>query len=416
MVHTALRTIRLWRSLLCILFLLFFATRTEAGSLTLAWDPSPGSGVVGYIVAYGTQSRNYTTRLDVANATAYTIASIPNGVYYFAVQAYSIEGFTSGYSNEVIATVDGSGTTVIIPAGCTTPDPFATIGGGTCYNGGWLPPGMAVPGSTQPAPTPAPAPPPPSSGQGCQTADPFAGMGGGTCYNGGWLPPGMPVPGGASTPTPAAPKPTPPPVTQPPVSSPQGCTTADPFAALGGGTCFNGGWLPPGMPIPGSPSTPPPSTPPPSSPQGSQGCTTSDPFAGIGGGTCYNGGWLPPGMTPPSGGSTPSAPSFATPPAVDMNCETRDPFLSMGGGTCYKGGWVPAGWTINVTGTLHLISLDDAWFVQGDDGIVYTSPHHLSPEQHVEGATVTLRGSTLASLSGHDGVVMVGVFSLDVRQ
>lgn len=28
-------------------------------------------------------------------------------------------------------------------------------------------------------------------------------------------------------------------------------------------------------------------------------CTTPDPFAGLGGGTCYNGGWLPPGMTPP---------------------------------------------------------------------------------------------------------------------
>ena len=121
-------------------------------------------------------------------------------------------------------------------------------------------------------------------------------------------------------------------------------------------------------------------------------------------------------MTPPSDVSTQSAPSFDIRPAVDMNCETRDPFLAMGGGTCYKGGWVPAGWTINITGTLHLISLDDAWFVQGHDGIIYTSPYHLSQEQRVEGATVKLRGSTLPSLSGHDGVVMVGIFSLDVRQ
>lgn len=31
------------------------------------------------------------------------------------------------------------------PTSCITPDPFATLGGGTCYNGSWLPPGMAPP-------------------------------------------------------------------------------------------------------------------------------------------------------------------------------------------------------------------------------------------------------------------------------
>jgi hypothetical protein len=67
------------------------------------------------------------------------------------------------------------------------------MGGGTCYNGGWLPPGMAAPsGSTAPTPSPAPSPAPgPSAPSGCSTADPFANMGGGTCYKGGWLPPGM---------------------------------------------------------------------------------------------------------------------------------------------------------------------------------------------------------------------------------
>ena len=32
------------------------------------------------------------------------------------------------------------------------------MGGGTCYNGGWLPPGMAPPQSPAPAPAPAPTP------------------------------------------------------------------------------------------------------------------------------------------------------------------------------------------------------------------------------------------------------------------
>jgi hypothetical protein len=47
----------------------------------------------------------------------------------------------------------------------------------------------------------------------------------------------MPIPKSASTPAPV------------PVSS-SGCATPDPFVALGGGVCYRGGWLPPGMPIP----------------------------------------------------------------------------------------------------------------------------------------------------------------------
>jgi len=30
-----------------------------------------------------------------------------------------------------------------VPTGCATPDPFVALGGGTCVNGGWLPPGIA---------------------------------------------------------------------------------------------------------------------------------------------------------------------------------------------------------------------------------------------------------------------------------
>jgi Divergent InlB B-repeat domain len=125
----------------------------------------------------------------------------------------------------------------------------------------------------------------------CPTADPFASLGGGTCYNGGWLPPGMPVPTTPSSPSP--PPPSPPPSPPPPSPSPGTCTTADPFASLGGGTCYNGGWLPPGMPTPGGGTNPTPPSPPPPPPAG---CTTPDPFTSLGGGTCRNGGWLPPGM------------------------------------------------------------------------------------------------------------------------
>jgi hypothetical protein len=166
--------------------------------------------------------------------------------------------------------------------GCATPDPFASMGGGTCHNGGWLPPGMAPPSGGTTTPTiPPPSLPPPGT-TGCSTPDPFASMGGGVCYNGGWLPPGMTPPSGGTPLPPPSPSPGP----TPPPPPPANCSTTQPGA---GWTCYNGGWLPPGMAAPaGTPPTPPPSSPqPPTS-----GCAT--PAPGIGW-TCRDGGWLPPG-------------------------------------------------------------------------------------------------------------------------
>ena len=128
--------------------------------------------------------------------------------------------------------------------GCTSPDPFAAMGGGACHGGGWLAPGMFLPGT----------------GPACPEPDPFIALGGGTCDRGTWLAPAAPLPAG------------------PPIWFLY-CSTPDPFVALGGGTCVKNGWLPPGMPVP------PVSR-----------CSTPDPFVVLGGGRCVNGGWLPPTM------------------------------------------------------------------------------------------------------------------------
>jgi hypothetical protein len=72
-----------------------------------------------------------------------------------------------------------------------------------------------------------------------------------------------------------------------------GCATSDPFVALGGGTCLNGGWFPPGMlPAPGNVA---PVTPPAIPSGGAGGCVTPDPFSTIPGlhGLCVSGGWYP---------------------------------------------------------------------------------------------------------------------------
>jgi phosphatidylserine/phosphatidylglycerophosphate/cardiolipin synthase-like enzyme len=274
----------------------------------------------------------------------------------------------------------GSLASAVGAGGCTTPSPGA---GWVCVNGGWLPPA-----SSTPAPTPAPsssgcttvqpvptwlcingnwlppdsplaaghvpgssAPPPPSTSPaplsaGCATPDPFTALGGGTCFNGNWLPPGMAIPGANPAPLPA---PTPPP------SSSTGCTTPNPFTALGGGTCFNGNWLPPGMAIPGNTAVP--SLPPSAPPSGSSVCTTVRPAAGW---LCINGGWVPPDspLAGSGGSASGSSSSCSTPsPGSGWTCQnggwlpprepssscagTPDPFVLMGGGVCINGNWIP---------------------------------------------------------------------------
>ena len=200
--------------------------------------------------------------------------------------------------------------------GCTTPNPFSAIGGGTCIGGGWVP-GRTGGGTTGGCTTVAPAPgwacvnggwlPPASGGTGatggCATAAPASGW---TCVNGGWLPPASGGTGGSS------------------------CTTPDPFASMGGGTCVSGGWTPgraPGASTGGCTSAPPGAgwscvnggwLPPGTGPVAST-CTTADPFASVGGGVCVNGGWTP----------------------ANFSCTTPDPFQSLGGGVCSNGGWKP---------------------------------------------------------------------------
>ena len=78
-----------------------------ADSLTLAWDPSTDSSVVGYIVRIGTASGTYTQSVDVGATTTYVFPSAVAGQqYFFTVVAYAagpILGIpsaeVSGYSN-----------------------------------------------------------------------------------------------------------------------------------------------------------------------------------------------------------------------------------------------------------------------------------------------------------------------------
>ena len=88
-----------------IVVLLVAATRLEAASVTLAWDPNPDPHVAGYVLQYGTKPGVYTSQNDVGKRTQWTLLSIPEGTYYITVMAYTDDGSVSAPSSEITAVV-----------------------------------------------------------------------------------------------------------------------------------------------------------------------------------------------------------------------------------------------------------------------------------------------------------------------
>jgi len=96
-----------------ILFSLFlFSSIAFAGSINLAWDPSPSTNVGGYKLYYGTSTQNYTSSVDVGNVTSYQITGLQDGAsYFFSLKAYNVaKSIESSFSNEVSATVSSVST------------------------------------------------------------------------------------------------------------------------------------------------------------------------------------------------------------------------------------------------------------------------------------------------------------------
>jgi hypothetical protein len=75
-------------------------------SVTLAWDPSPSSGIAGYRLHYGTSSGTHPNIINVGNVTTATVSRLTAGQkYYFVATAYNAVGLESPPSNEVSVTV-----------------------------------------------------------------------------------------------------------------------------------------------------------------------------------------------------------------------------------------------------------------------------------------------------------------------
>lgn len=77
-------------------------------NITLGWDAAPGSKVAGYVLYYGTESYNFTTRIDVGTNTTSRISGLTEGLtYYFAITAYNAARIESAPSGEFAYIVPG---------------------------------------------------------------------------------------------------------------------------------------------------------------------------------------------------------------------------------------------------------------------------------------------------------------------
>ena len=83
--------------------LLVGVTSAHAGTVNIAWDPSPDSSVIGYYVYVGTTSGVYTETYDVGNATTFSYNAAEGSRLYFTVAAYAPGPLVGARSSEVAA-------------------------------------------------------------------------------------------------------------------------------------------------------------------------------------------------------------------------------------------------------------------------------------------------------------------------
>jgi chitinase len=91
-----------WAGLLAGVIGLAPLTASGQSKVTLAWDPSPDSTLMGYRVYQGAASETYTNMTDVGTNLTATITCLPAGLTnYIAVTAYDTNGLESAFSAEI---------------------------------------------------------------------------------------------------------------------------------------------------------------------------------------------------------------------------------------------------------------------------------------------------------------------------
>jgi len=119
-----------------VIGLFFISPRLSAQtsqSVTLAWDPSPGTNIASYVVYSGTASGSYSASTSV-NQTQASLGGLQSGqTYFFAVTARNTTGVESVPSNEVsyqVPVSTNAGTVTFFSSAAIT---IADVGAGTPY-------------------------------------------------------------------------------------------------------------------------------------------------------------------------------------------------------------------------------------------------------------------------------------------
>ena len=90
------------------------AAASSSGNASVSWaaptentDSSALVNLGGYVIYYGTASKNYTSTITLTNPglTLYVIENLPAGTYYFAMTAKTTSGVESSLSAEASTTI-----------------------------------------------------------------------------------------------------------------------------------------------------------------------------------------------------------------------------------------------------------------------------------------------------------------------
>jgi len=115
-------------AVLIVVWSLFSRISTQAASISLAWNPSPTSAVVGYEVFYGLVGYDFAWSINTGSNTSVSVCGLtPGSSYCFVVVAYDASGVESPLSNEAIVTIPGGSPLLITSA----PPAQTVFAGGT---------------------------------------------------------------------------------------------------------------------------------------------------------------------------------------------------------------------------------------------------------------------------------------------
>ena len=100
------KNLRMFFSIVAVALIVHGVLPVYAADVRLTWDPPP-TEYGGFMLEYGTSSRQYDQSQDVGAQTAETVTNLtPGQTYYFAVKSYDPTHTTeSPYSEEVVTTI-----------------------------------------------------------------------------------------------------------------------------------------------------------------------------------------------------------------------------------------------------------------------------------------------------------------------